>query len=256
MPGQATEDLFAVLRYDDAQAAFAWLRDAFGFQPGFVLPGPDGTITFAELWLGKDAIGSGTTRPGLRHAVSVYVPDVDAHYQRAVNAGVEISDPLADSEFARAYAARDLGGHLWSFGTYRPDKPPGGDIFPVLGYADTREAIEWLKHAFGLTERLIVEDGAGNIAHAEIGIGHSIVMPSGRDEADTSNPWSSIDFGLYVCVEDVGSHFERSRAVGAQIVRELGDTDYGASEYSVRDLEGNLWSFGTYRPEGSRPGGS
>jgi uncharacterized glyoxalase superfamily protein PhnB len=30
---------------------------------------------------------------------------------------------------------------------------------------------------------------------------------------------------------------------------ELHDTDYGSREYMVRDPEGNLWSFGTYRPE-------
>jgi len=31
-------------------------------------------------------------------------------------------------------------------------------------------------------------------------------------------------------------------------VRDLQDTDYGSREYSVRDPEGNVWSFGTYRP--------
>jgi hypothetical protein len=25
--------------------------------------------------------------------------------------------------------------------------------------------------------------------------------------------------------------------------------DYGSRDYSARDFEGNLWSFGTYRPE-------
>jgi len=30
---------------------------------------------------------------------------------------------------------------------------------------------------------------------------------------------------------------------------ELNDTDYGSREFSVRDPEGNLWSFGTYRGE-------
>jgi uncharacterized glyoxalase superfamily protein PhnB len=31
-------------------------------------------------------------------------------------------------------------------------------------------------------------------------------------------------------------------------VRELEDMPYGSREYSVRDPEGNLWSFGTYDP--------
>ena len=32
------------------------------------------------------------------------------------------------------------------------------------------------------------------------------------------------------------------------VVRELSDTDYGSREFSVRDPEGNVWSFGTYEP--------
>jgi len=29
---------------------------------------------------------------------------------------------------------------------------------------------------------------------------------------------------------------------------ELHDTDYGSRDYAARDPEGNVWSFGTYRP--------
>jgi len=53
---------------------------------------------------------------------------------------------------------------------------------------------------------------------------------------------------VYVYVEDVDAHHARARAAGAEIVRPLQDTDYGSREYSVRDLEGHLWSFGTYHP--------
>jgi uncharacterized damage-inducible protein DinB len=55
--------------------------------------------------------------------------------------------------------------------------------------------------------------------------------------------------GLYVYVEDVDSHYRRAKAAGAEIVRDLKDTDYGSREYAARDLEGHLWSFGTYRPQ-------
>ncbi len=37
-------------------------------------------------------------------------------------------------------------------------------------------------------------------------------------------------------------------AGGADIFRELQDTGYGSREYGARDLEGFVWSFGTYRP--------
>jgi uncharacterized glyoxalase superfamily protein PhnB len=53
---------------------------------------------------------------------------------------------------------------------------------------------------------------------------------------------------LYVVIENPDPHHERAVAAGAEIVRPLEDTDYGSRDYSARDPEGNLWSFGTYRP--------
>lgn len=42
---------------------------------------------------------------------------------------------------------------------------------------------------------------------------------------------------------------KRARRADAEIVRPLADTDYGSREFMSRDPEGNIWSFGTYRPE-------
>lgn len=39
----------------------------------------------------------------------------------------------------------------------------------------------------------------------------------------------------------------RAVAAGATMVRELVETDYGSLDFAVRDPEGNIWSFGTYR---------
>ena len=52
----------------------------------------------------------------------------------------------------------------------------------------------------------------------------------------------------HAVVSDPDGHYERVRAGGAEIVRELVDQPYGSREYSARDPEGNLWSFGTYDP--------
>jgi uncharacterized glyoxalase superfamily protein PhnB len=56
---------------------------------------------------------------------------------------------------------------------------------------------------------------------------------------------------LYVVVADPDAHHARAEAAGATVVRELEDMDYGSRAYSVRDPEGNLWSFGTYDPNAS-----
>ena len=41
---------------------------------------------------------------------------------------------------------------------------------------------------------------------------------------------------------------DRIKELGAQITRDYEEKDYGGAGYSGRDLEGNEWSFGSYRP--------
>ncbi|WP_407646997.1 VOC family protein [Actinacidiphila soli] len=38
-------------------------------------------------------------------------------------------------------------------------------------------------------------------------------------------------------------------AAGAEVVMPLTDQVYGSRDYTARDPEGNLWSFGTYLPQ-------
>jgi uncharacterized glyoxalase superfamily protein PhnB len=77
------------------------------------------------------------------------------------------------------------------------------------------------------------------IHHAEISLGPGIVMLGQGDPAS---------HGVYVAVGDADAHYERAKAAGAEIVREIEETDYGSREYTARDPEGHVWSFGTYRP--------
>jgi uncharacterized glyoxalase superfamily protein PhnB len=124
------------------------------------------------------------------------------------------------------------------------------NIFPVIRYKDGPAAIEWLGRAFGFAKHFVAPDADGTIAHAELSLGPGIIMLGAeRKTPDPKNPWDHVTMGIYVQVEDVDSHYARAKAAGAAIVRELADTSYGAREYSVRDLDGNLWSFGTYGPE-------
>ena len=50
---------------------------------------------------------------------------------------------------------------------------------------------------------------------------------------------------IYVVVDDLDSHHTRARDAGAEVIRELCDTDYGSREYDANDTEGNSWYFGT-----------
>jgi uncharacterized glyoxalase superfamily protein PhnB len=114
------------------------------------------------------------------------------------------------------------------------------NIFPFMRFADADAALEWLARAFGFQQRAVHRDDQGAIRHAEMSLGAGTIMLGQGDPGDR---------GVYVAVEDADAHYERAKAAGAEITREIEDTPYGSREYSVRDLDGHTWSFGTYRPE-------
>jgi uncharacterized glyoxalase superfamily protein PhnB len=53
--------------------------------------------------------------------------------------------------------------------------------------------------------------------------------------------------GCYVVTADPDALYQRVLQHKADVVRPIDDTDYGSREFIVRDPEGNLWSFGSYR---------
>ncbi|MGH7570650.1 MAG: VOC family protein [Gemmatimonadota bacterium] len=132
-----------------------------------------------------------------------------------------------------------------------PIKDVAPNIFPALRYKDGPAAVEWLERVFGFEEQMVVQGAEGTVAHAELKFGPGVIMLGSARSQEKDNPWATEKQGVYVYVADVDAHYERAKAAGAEIVREIQDTDYGGREYSVRDLEGHLWGFGTYRPEGS-----
>lgn len=52
---------------------------------------------------------------------------------------------------------------------------------------------------------------------------------------------------IYVVTDTPDKVFERATMAGPEVVRGLKDEDYGSRGFTVRDPEGTLWSFGTYR---------
>ena len=123
-----------------------------------------------------------------------------------------------------------------------------------LSYHDTATAIDWLENAFGFERSAVHEGPDGEVAHAELKYGGGMVMLGAAYANDfglkTPRELGAVTQGVYVIVgEEIDGHYDRARAAAAQIVRELHDTDYGSRDYMARDPEGNLWSFGTYRPE-------
>jgi uncharacterized glyoxalase superfamily protein PhnB len=107
----------------------------------------------------------------------------------------------------------------------------------------------------GFEKHLVVPGEAGTIAHAELSFGNGMIMlgsvvetPFGRlmkqpDEIGGAETQSS-----YVVVNDADAVYARAKAAGARIAIDIKDEDYGGRGFSCYDLEGHLWSFGTYDP--------
>jgi uncharacterized glyoxalase superfamily protein PhnB len=123
------------------------------------------------------------------------------------------------------------------------------DLYPILQYRDAHAAIDWLERAFGFERVNVHEADDGSVAHAELRCGDGMLMLSTyRSGGDARFPDYTGRGWAYAVVDDADAHHDTAKAAGAEIVYELTDQDYGSRDYSARDLEGNLWSFGTYRP--------
>ncbi|MEX0683913.1 MAG: VOC family protein [Dehalococcoidia bacterium] len=126
------------------------------------------------------------------------------------------------------------------------------NVYPFMSYKDAPAAIEFLCNAFGFEKKAVFANEDGSIAHAELNLGSGIVMLGTEKHSDlklrSPNGLGFVTQGVYIAIEDTDGHFARAKAAGAQVVMEPTDQDYGSRDYSVRDPEGHLWSFGTYKP--------
>ncbi len=112
-------------------------------------------------------------------------------------------------------------------------------VIPCIRYRDEPAAIEWLCQVFGFERQLVVPNEDGTIAHAQLSFGNGMIMLGSLGDERQS---------AYVVVSDADAIYARAKATGAEIVREITDEDYGGRGFTCRDLDGHVWSFGTYDP--------
>ncbi|MBL1106354.1 VOC family protein [Streptomyces sp. 5-8] len=124
-------------------------------------------------------------------------------------------------------------------------------VYPTLLYADARTAIRQLTEALGFTELSLYETADGKVMHAELvqGSGAVMVGSKGRGGLFDTALKDAGPAGVYVVVDDVDAHHQRAVEHGVEILMPPTDQDYGSRDYMARDVEGNIWSFGTYAPE-------
>lgn len=128
-----------MIAYEDAASAIDWLTQAFGFAENVEerYTDSDGVVGHAETY--DDEIVMVATpspeyrnpkhhretceetarwldNPWVSNGVFMRVDDLEAHYERAIEAGANVIRPLEDSGVGfRIYTAEDPEGHRWMF---------------------------------------------------------------------------------------------------------------------------------------------
>jgi uncharacterized glyoxalase superfamily protein PhnB len=117
-------------------------------------------------------------------------------------------------------------------------------VTPYLLYEDAGAAVDWLCKAFGFEEKVRMNDDAGKVNHAEVGVVDSVVMlghpgPDYQSPATHGHPSQAV----YIYVDGIDAHFERAKAAGATVLQEPADQFFGDRTYMVADPEGHQWNF-------------
>lgn len=126
-------------------------------------------------------------------------------------------------------------------------------VTPVAFYRDPMAALRWLETAFGFETTLLLTDGEGKVAHAEmtfrncnIGIAgewDGEVLGDARMRSPVSLDGVGTQFMRLDLAEGLDAHCDHARAAGATITQEPQDQFYGARTYRARDPEGHVWTF-------------
>lgn len=182
-----TDTLLPHIVYPDVAEAIAWLTKTFGFSEHYRYGEPGEPVSGAQVHLGNAWMMLNRARPGsaspaqLGHgtqSLTVFLDDVDAHFQRAKSAGARIVEDLHETEYGeRQYGVEDFAGHHWLFSRHARDRSPDEwgavvsdpvkmppQISPMLAVADGSAAIEFYKAAFDATVLWRLGSGAEVVA--------------------------------------------------------------------------------------------
>jgi PhnB protein len=116
-----------------AAEAIEFYKRAFGAEEQIRMPSPDGkTIGHAQIVIGDSILMLADEHPqfnkspqtlnGTAVSLLLYVEDVDAVFQRALDAGATVKLPLEDKFYGdRSGSVTDPFGHFWTLSTHVED---------------------------------------------------------------------------------------------------------------------------------------
>jgi len=122
----------------DTKSALEYYKKAFGAETRMTMPSPDGRIGHAEIKIGDSMVfmsdefpemAQGSKSPQAAGCVTstvfLYVPDVDAVFKRAVDAGGKVLMPVTDMFWGDRFGRlADPFGHHWGIASRKEDLTP------------------------------------------------------------------------------------------------------------------------------------
>lgn len=127
------QSILSHITYQDVAAVIAWLSASFGFIEHYRYgdpTDPDGAqMHLGDAWimLRRARLGEASPRQLGAHtqSLTVFIEDVDAHFERARAAGATILEELHETVYGeRQYGVEDLEGHPWLFSAHARDVSP------------------------------------------------------------------------------------------------------------------------------------
>lgn len=231
----------------DVHATIGFIKEAFGAdgrvyglgsQGGFHAEYQIGGSTLMIGGGGKGSKWKGTPSPAALH---LYIEDVDATYQRALQAGAKsLYAPIDHGYGERGAAVQDPGGSHWYLATSAGESyvPEGASsLMPVFHPQGAPKMIDFLKQSFGAEEIAVHQSPDGTIQHAKLRIGNSIV-----EMGETHGEWQPMPMHFMMQVDDADAAYERAmKAEGAISVGAPANQPYGGRSGAIQDPFGNTW---------------
>jgi len=234
----------------DVPGLIEFVKRVFDAEETFRTIGSAGGI-HAEVRIGDSMMMMGGGGPGLSWrgdsipmAFHIYVPDCDATYERALEAGASTIAAPADQVYGeRSASVKDPAGNHWYIAThkganYKWEGAP--TIQPYLHPLRAEPVISFLKRAFGAHDlgRHATPDGV--IYHVTLTIGDSHL-----EMGEAQGPYQPMPGMFYLTVPDCDAVYRRALAAGATSIAEPADQPYGARSGGVKDAFGNQWYIAT-----------
>ena len=219
-----------------------FLRDAFGAEVRSSYARPDGSIMHSEVLVGDSLLEMGQSEKpedSRRSELHLYVPDADATYARALEAGAQsLSAPVDQPYGDREAGIVDPIGNYWYIATHGAQIRPEGlrSVTPFLHARGAAAMIDFMKSVFGARETSRFADAGGVIRHAVVHIGDSAI-----ELGEAHGPYQPMPIALHVFVDDVDEVYDRALRAGAKTDMAPKNEPYGQRVAGVFDQDGNRW---------------